>query len=438
MKAFLLVLFLFITPEVWSRPTYCSNESLPLDEIDEMLSKKAYSELESYLKKNKKKFANLKNINCETLYHTAIRARHEELRKILDKTGYGPKNAKAVNAGHDDMSDLGLYRNSYFAWALQYGLPETYDDLKKRGGSTSNGRSYDPGEMAHVIGACNNSGLITHLVKKGVDINKTKDSHNDIPIIVAATKCKKRVLEEVVRNGGDVNYYKTYSSTWETSDESPLLRLYARYRKGEIGLDYFDVLINGGLDLDKIYSFDTIMIKAVYDFDEVFIQYLLDHGADINKETKYDTALIAAIDMLKVPYHREDYEKPEYIESPKKVMKMMKFLLERGADPNIYAANPRGPIHRAVYLPAEGLFLLLKYGADPRARDNEGNTILHRASLYHSSETLLKLAEAIGPGFDLRNNKGRYPSQYYYVEEYKHKHSQEVIDTLKLIEKKYR
>jgi ankyrin repeat protein len=62
---------------------------------------------------------------------------------------------------------------------------------------------------------------------------------------------------------------------------------------------------------------------------------------------------------------------------------MAEFLLQRGADPNLYSSSAEGPLHQAaVYNHVEMLELLLKHGADI-TKNVGGWTVLDKAIEYH-------------------------------------------------------
>lgn len=411
MKVYLLLLFLFVIPNARAELVPCQPSEY-LKDISDFISKKSYADLEVLLKKEKKKLANFKNKSCETLYHIAIRIRDEKFRKLLDSTGYGPRNSKAINETSRDMFKAGLLSSSYFEWSLQFGVPSSYEDLLKRGGKILGNHSHNQNHLRVAADACNNSGMITHLAKKGWDINEVRVHFLSPPIQIAAEKCKKKVIEEIINNGADVNYI--YVNDY-SKDKAPFLSLLERYKEGKVGLDTIEVLLKAGLDLSTIYDLDTALIKSMRTFDLSLVKLILDYGADINQITKHDTALSAAINMHMIPYYPEDFTDPKFLENPQKVVSMMKLLLERGANPNLTSKNDRDLFLKSVSLPAEGVLLLLKYGVNTRVRDDEGNNFLHYGALWQTPEVLLQVAEAIGKGFDLRNNKGLYPSQNYVL-----------------------
>lgn len=412
MKVYLLLLFLFVIPNAQAELVPCQPSEY-LKDISDFISKKSYADLEVLLKKEKKKLANFKNKSCETLYHIAIRIRDEKFRKLLDSTGYGPRNSKAINETSRDMFKAGLLSSSYFEWSLQFGVPSSYEDLLKRGGKILGNYSHNQNHLHVAVDACNNSGMITHLAKKGWEIHKTNDFRIRPPIQYASEKCNKKVIEEIIKNGGDVNYI--YVNNY-SEDEAPFLSLIKRFKEGKVGLDTIEVLLKAGLDLSTIYDLDTVLIKAIGTFDLSLVELILDYGADINQATEHHTALSEAISMHRIPYYKEDFTDPKFAENSKNVISMIKLLLERGANPNLAAKNARSPIFlQSVALPAEGVLLLLKYGVNTRVRDDRGYNFLHSGALWQTPEVLLQVAEAIGKGFDLRNNNGLYPSQNYVL-----------------------
>ena len=110
-------------------------------------------------------------------------------------------------------------------------------------------------------------------------------------------------------------------------------------------------------------------------------QILLDYGADINKLNiiSGDSILSGMIVEDRATYKNID---------------MIKFLLERGANPNIGKSNPlyhvAACLNTTLTLPTT--YLLLDYGADPNQKNANGWTSLEVAQLRNNT-TFIKAVE---------------------------------------------
>ncbi len=96
---------------------------------------------------------------------------------------------------------------------------------------------------------------------------------------------------------------------------------------------------------------------------------LLEQGADINKKNKWDDTLLHDVILL--------------VSDGDKRHRIVKFMLDRGADPTILDDEGGGPLWLAVFAQdTELLRLLLDRGADPNL---ERNGDVHE-SLYDAAE----------------------------------------------------
>ena len=109
------------------------------------------------------------------------------------------------------------------------------------------------------------------------------------------------------------------------------------------------------------------------------VEFLLDHGADIELEIfNGDTPLLVAARYAR---HGKQYE-------------TIKTLLEHGAKVNHKDEDGRAALHdAAMYSGKEVINLLISYGADVNARDKHKSTPLHQAAMLNNIEAAKALVE---------------------------------------------
>ena len=128
--------------------------------------------------------------------------------------------------------------------------------------------------------------------------------------------------------------------------------------------DAVQILLDKGADPDKaeLDEYGPLHMAALMGYKDV-VKMLLDAGANPNKEAgEGNTALLVAAE--------------------KECKEVAKVLLEGGADPNVAQVdNGRWTaLHHAAYEgDIEMVQLLVDYGADPDAEDENGETALHFA-----------------------------------------------------------
>lgn len=117
------------------------------------------------------------------------------------------------------------------------------------------------------------------------------------------------------------------------------------------------------------------------------------------------------VDLLHVDLNQSyEYEgTPLHVAVKEGDTELVKYLLEKGANPNAKGAFGETPLHIAVdrgYL--DIVKLLLENGADPNIQSNEGNTPLHIAVISSSADIAYELISH-GAKKDIKNNFGKTP-----------------------------
>jgi hypothetical protein len=354
MKSLTLLLMVFYASSIFAQTSPPCAEPVGANaEAFNLIINKANSELEALLKKNKD-LNSAQNKYCERLYHVAIRARNEDARKILDRMGYGPRNSKRINEEYEDMQIFS--RNSYFSWAVKFGLPETYDDLKKRGGVHF--QYGDTTDLTWAVEYCNDSGLTSHLVSKGFDVDGV-GSLEGTPLNRATQKCSFKVIEELVQNGADVNY----QANPRMGPMGPLLNSFKRYVEKKVDISYLQVLMNGRANLNLVFGTSTLLMMALDIGNFELVKFLVESGADVNFMTYNGSPLL---NLLGLTRKTEDL-----------VVILLEYLISSGADVNLPGTSNQYPIHQAGYNSRRVVEVLLKNGADINVKTNYGSTILH-------------------------------------------------------------
>ena len=150
------------------------------------------------------------------------------------------------------------------------------------------------------------------------------------------------------------------------------------------------------LDIQNDAGWTVLHLQSYHDIIDI-IRWLLDRGADPNVRTLGGSSWVP----LHVAIHDENVE-------------VVQVLLENNADINLHCARGRAPIHDALngtWISPKKVDIvrrLLKHGADPSTRDRNQSTPLH----YVSSKGWLEAARLLlsyGASVDEKDGEGRTP-----------------------------
>ncbi|KAK3766741.1 hypothetical protein RRG08_062871 [Elysia crispata] len=171
--------------------------------------------------------------------------------------------------------------------------------------------------------------------------------------------------------------------------------------------------------------------------DTRIVQFLVDHGADINKPCRGTPALLIAVENRKdcnmldmVTLLVENgacvnriprYKTPlvAALENKYCHLDVIQYLLEKGADVNEYVDHTsRTPLAAALtryssfsgkhFVDQSLMEVLLKAGADPNRRERSGSTALHIAVLMNDLGSIKQLLDA-GADLEARDSNGFTP-----------------------------
>ena len=118
----------------------------------------------------------------------------------------------------------------------------------------------------------NDEELVAWLVDHGADVNKaTADGYT--PLIVASALGNRNLMQYLLEHGADIN-------ATTTNGESPLTLSFKSR-----DLDLCRYLIENGAKIDNEVG-ATILLRSIFNGNKEFVEYLIAHGADINRGPK--------------------------------------------------------------------------------------------------------------------------------------------------------
>ena len=240
--------------------------------------------------------------------------------------------------------------------------------------------------------------LVKFLVSQGADVN-VKDKHGCTPLHEAAKWNENvEVVKFLVSQGADVNAKNDAGCT-------PLHGAAFRNKNVEV----VNFLVSKGADMNAKSKFGSIPLHGAARSNTVeVVEFLVSQGADVNMKD----------DAGYTPLHRAVSSCSEYVEYAEifcseffydgcdtnalasaireakkdRMIEVIKFLIENGADVNAKANDESTPLHIAAHLDnsIEVIKFLICKGADVHAQDHNGKTASARTD---SEELRLYLLE---------------------------------------------
>ncbi|HJH56446.1 MAG TPA: ankyrin repeat domain-containing protein [Brachyspira hyodysenteriae] len=362
MKKLIFILFLF-SLYLYSQ-TADNNKSTVSEKLIDYVNEGNVKEAENILKQHND-YVNNRNYEGFTLLSLAVIRNNIEMAELLLKY-----NAD-VNAEVDltDSLLIGAVDNNNMEMVkllLSYGADIDYQGFRGRTALFS-ALEHDRKE---------NIEMVKLLIKNKADVNIAYDGdyeNEETPLMYAAMKGYKETVKILIENKANINKRNIYNAN---------ALLYA-YMYGHE--DIADILLKNGSDsLDKslkvcnlnketLLSYDVPLITAaVYSTNEVFLQKLIDNGANVNYKT-YDnkTALIEAASYNNI--------------------NAVKVLIKNNADLNVQNKQGKTALMWACHIGnLEMTKMLLDAGADKSIK--RGNyDALYYAREYGKNEEIIKL-----------------------------------------------
>ena len=267
-----------------------------------------------------------------------------------------------------------------------------------------------------------NIDMVSLLLEYGARVNEeNSDSWRNTALSRAAGTGKEELVRFLIEKGkADVNYYGKYS-------QPPIYVAAFTCHAGIV-----QILIDHEADVNvALWGRKWCALHASYDAPEV-AKLLLENGAEIDRECDDGTVLFLASlynkpDVVKVLLNHKPNPPNLEIQRPDDVgdeagmtalsiacknhhLKIMRLLLEAGANPNHMTKVGSSPLKLCLKRPAgadKAVKILLEYAPDLDRRDEEGNTVLHDCHRWNRSVA----RHLVNAGADVRalNKAGQSP-----------------------------
>ncbi len=263
-------------------------------------------------------------------------------------------------------------------------------ELLLKGGADPNAK-FGEGETPLMTAARTGSlAGVKALLAKGAKVDTAEEYRGQTALMFAAAANQAEVAKALVAAGADVNARSLYyefkfrkvaaggtQANYSLGGLTPLM-----YASRQGAMDAAKVLVEAGADVNKAEpEFGvTPLLDAIYNDHYDLAAYLVEKGADIKPG-----ALYLAVEMRNLDYNGNHPRKP--VTDKMDELAFIKFLLDRGADPNapmtaklpprqtqnpVLTGNGATPFIRASRsADVTTMKLLLAHGADPKLTSND-------------------------------------------------------------------
>jgi len=309
---------------------------------------------------------NTYNSAGDTPLHVAARQNSVEIAALLLENGANPRLGRQTVPEHTPLDD-----------AVGFGKPEMVELLARHGGYVP-GNRVGGRSLLHRAAEKGKPRIVEALIRAGADANELTDN-GTTPLLIAISMRQREVAEAllkfpaVIHGAGE--FYTTTDPKKRTAFQIALER----------GMDTvvekmlaFGALVNAP-DADGVMPLQHAIQRGNIDL----VRALVEHGADLNRDTGHGTALHLAASTTEIT-------------SDKTRAAIVKFMLSRGADPYVQVAGTLlTPLAAALQFNNTATVAeLLKHPVNKELHDREGFTPIYYTVDENSNDMLRQMLKA--------------------------------------------
>lgn len=301
---------------------------------------------------------------------------NQEVAKILIKNG---ANTNCLVKYSDNLN--------YFNWAVEMGYLELVEMAITKGNNI-------PKSALHIAVTKGNLAMTELLLKNQMDVNQ-KNSQGDTPLFLAIENKHPEIAKFLIANGADI-----WAQNYEKYEKKDILRSACDH--GFLWL--VEDLVKQGANVNTTYENNwTPLTTAIFAGQSETAEFLLDCLSQISDQK---------INLNQKCGYGLGWT-PLYLASRHCQAKLVKLLIEKGANLNILTTDRETPLFGAMDKgKREVIKVLLEHGADVNKGNKEGKTPLNKAVWRGDIEIVKMLLEA---GADINTTiawSGKSPLDY--------------------------